>query len=42
LLPASIIAGLLFSVLPSLPFIFGGGLSLATLVVLGVFVKEKT
>ena len=41
LLPASIIAGILFSFVPSAPFIFGGGMALATLVILGLFVTER-
>jgi len=41
LLPASIIAGILFSLLPSAPFIFGGALALVTVTILGFFVKEK-
>ena len=41
LLPASIIAGILFSLLPSAPFIFGGALALFTVAILGFFVKEK-
>ncbi|HDH88372.1 MAG: MFS transporter [Deltaproteobacteria bacterium] len=41
LLPASIIAGILFFLLPSAPFIFGGALALVTVVILAFFVKEK-
>jgi len=41
LLPASIIAGILFALFPSAPFIFGGVLALVTVVILGFFVKEK-
>jgi len=41
LLPASIIAGILFSLLPSAPFIFGGALALFAVAILGFFVKEK-
>jgi len=41
LLPASIIAGILFSLLPSAPFIFGGALALISVTILGFFVKEK-
>jgi predicted phage tail protein len=41
LLPASIIAGILFSILPSAPFLFGGAMALATVVILGLFVREK-
>lgn len=39
LLPASVIAGFLFSAAPSLPFVFGGIMSLAAVIVLG-FVNE--
>jgi len=41
LLPASIIAGILFSVLPSAPFLFGGATALVTVVVIGFFVVER-
>jgi MFS family permease len=41
LLPASVIAGLLFSIVPSAPFIFGGAMSLFTVVILCLFVREK-
>ncbi|HUV07895.1 MAG TPA: MFS transporter [Spirochaetia bacterium] len=41
LLPASILAGVLFSLLPSAPFIFGGGTAAVTLLVLGVMVRLK-
>ena len=41
LLPASIIAGILFAFFPSAPFIFGGVLALVTVVILGVFVNEQ-
>jgi MFS family permease len=41
LLPASIIAGILFSLLPNAPFIFGGALALVSVTILGFFVKEK-
>jgi MFS family permease len=40
LLPASIIAGLLFSLVPSAPFIFGGALACVTVAILGLFVKQ--
>jgi MFS family permease len=40
LLPASIIAGILFSVLPSAPFLFGGATALVTVAVIGFFVGE--
>ncbi len=40
LLPASIIAGILFSILPSAPFLFGGAMAIATVVILGLFVEE--
>ena len=41
LLPASIIAGILFSLLPSAPFLFGGGMAIITLIILTLFVKSK-
>jgi MFS family permease len=41
LLPASIIAGLLFSLLPSAPFLLGGVLALTTVVILGLFVRDS-
>jgi MFS family permease len=41
LLPASLLAGLLFSWLPSAPFLFGGLLALAALLVLAVWAREK-
>jgi MFS family permease len=41
LLPASIIAGMLFYFFPSAPFLFGGGMALATVVMLGFFVTER-
>lgn len=41
LLPASVIAGLLFTVNPGLPFVFGGGLAVLTVLLLGFGVKEK-
>ncbi len=41
LLPASIIAGILFSVLPSTPFLFGGATALVTVAVIGFFVIER-
>jgi len=40
LLPASIIAGILFSVLPSAPFLFGGATALVTVAILSFSVKE--
>lgn len=40
LLPASIVAGILFSILPSAPFLFGGAMALITVVILGLFVTE--
>ncbi len=40
LLPASIIAGFLFSFLPSAPFVFGGIMSLTAVVILSFSVKE--
>ena len=41
LLPASIIAGLLFAVSPAAPFLFGAGTSIVTVIIFGVWVKEK-
>lgn len=41
LLPASIIAGILFSLLPSAPFLFGGAMALVTVVIIGFFVIER-
>jgi MFS family permease len=41
LLPASVIAGLLFSANPGFPFVFGGGMAVFTVLVLGFGVKEK-
>jgi len=41
LLPASIIAGFLFSWSPSAPFVFGGIMALAAVTILAVTVKEK-
>jgi MFS family permease len=40
LLPASILAGLLFSINPSFPFIFGGIMALGATIIIAVFVKE--
>ena len=40
LLPASILAGVLFSLLPAAPFLFGGVTALITVVILALFVKE--
>ncbi len=40
LLPASLIAGLLFSYIPASPFIFGGIMSLISIVIIGFLVKE--
>ncbi|MCU0288118.1 MAG: MFS transporter [Acidobacteria bacterium] len=42
LLPASIIAGFLFSLLPRAPFIFGGIMAIAALIILSFFVKEDS
>jgi MFS family permease len=39
LLPASILAGLLFSLLPAAPFVFGGATALLTVVILAFFVS---
>ena len=41
LLPASLLAGLLFAWLPSAPFLFGGLLALAAALVLVVWVRER-
>ena len=41
LLPASIIAGILFSLLPSAPFLFGGAMAFVTVIILGFFVKKN-
>ncbi|NPV01754.1 MAG: MFS transporter [Brevinematales bacterium] len=41
LLPASIIAGFLFSLMPGLPFWFGGVTSAVSVIILAVFVREK-
>jgi MFS family permease len=41
LLPASVIAGTLFALAPSAPFLFGGAMALVTVVILGLFVTEK-
>ena len=41
LLPASIIAGILFSLLPSAPFLFGGAMSIVTVIILCFFVKKN-
>ncbi|OHD55168.1 MAG: hypothetical protein A2Y33_10640 [Spirochaetes bacterium GWF1_51_8] len=41
LLPASVIAGFLFSLLPGLPFWFGGAMALTSVIILAVFVKEN-
>jgi MFS family permease len=41
LLPASIIAGFLFSITPSAPFVFGGFTALITVLILGLFVKNS-
>jgi MFS family permease len=40
LLPASIVAGILFSILPSAPFLFGGMMALVTVAMLGFSIKE--
>jgi MFS family permease len=42
LLPASIIAGLLFSIMPGLPFYTGGSLAFIAVLILLLFVKEKS
>lgn len=41
LLPASIIAGLLFTINPSLPFIFGGLITIVAVLVIAFLVKEE-
>jgi len=41
LLPASVIAGILFALTPSAPFVFGGVMSLAATAILALFVQEK-
>jgi hypothetical protein len=41
LLPASVIAGILFALASSAPFLFGGAMALVTVVILGLFVTEK-
>jgi len=41
LLPASIIAGILFSILPSAPFLFGGAMALVTVAIMGFFVGAR-
>jgi MFS family permease len=41
LLPASVIAGVLFALHPSAPFLFGACTSLATIGILGLLVREK-
>jgi len=41
LLPASIIAGMLFSILPSAPFLFGGTTAIAAVLILGFFVANE-
>ena len=42
LLPASIIAGILFSFLPGAPFLFGGGMALITVVIMGIFIRKDS
>jgi MFS family permease len=41
LLPASIIAGFLFSFAPSAPFIFGGATAVAAVLIIGFYVREE-
>jgi len=41
LLPASVIAGFLFTVHPGSPFVFGGSLAVLTVLILGFGVREK-
>lgn len=40
LLPASIIAGILFSFLPAAPFLFGGGMAITTVFIMGIFIRN--
>jgi MFS family permease len=40
LLPASVLAGLLFSLLPAAPFVFGGCTAVLTVLLLALFVRE--
>jgi MFS family permease len=42
LLPASIIAGILFSYLPGLPFMFGGAMSVLAVIILGIGVRKSS
>ena len=42
LLPASIIAGILFSFLPGAPFLFGGVMALITVVIMGIFIRKTS
>jgi predicted phage tail protein len=42
LLPASIIAGILFSFLPGALFLFGGGMALITVVIMGIFIRKDS
>jgi len=41
LLPASLIAGFLFALLPSAPFLFGGVTALTALLIMGVYIKSR-
>lgn len=41
LLPASIIAGVLFMLAPEAPFLFGGGMALAAVLIILLFVRKK-
>lgn len=41
LLPASLIAGFLFSVSPSAPFLFGGAMAVITVIIVACFVEEE-
>jgi MFS family permease len=41
LLPASVIAGFLFSLSPAAPFIFGSCMSISTFIIVVVFIQEK-
>jgi MFS family permease len=41
LLPASVIAGILYSWIPSAPFVFGGATAIVTVIIIGLFIKER-
>ena len=42
LLPASIIAGILFSFLPGAPFLFGGVMAITTVFIMCVFIRKDS